>query len=100
QRPGTLPAKARRVSRDGARRRLTGLLRQHYQLAADVRGMKLALDREDAGLRGVEFHFLRLAARDDFLDLVVRNGESVLIRVGLDVVHDLDLDVIALMNDE
>src|SRR5262249_22036333 len=72
--------------------------RQDDQLAAHVCGMQLADDREYPLLVGGELDLLRLATRDHLGDVVRGDGEAVLVRVGGDVVNDLQLHLGALLH--
>src|SRR5262249_43977156 len=73
--------------------------RQHDQLAAHVGGMQLADDREYPLLVGGELDLLRLTTRDHLGDVVRGDGEAVLVRVGGDVVDELQLHLGALLHD-
>src|SRR5688572_17503981 len=75
-------ARRRAVAPAARTRRTTVVMRlgQDDELTRDVRGVQLAVDREDPVLVGLELDRLRLAARHDLGDVVRRNREAVLVR--------------------
>src|SRR5438132_1428826 len=60
--------------------------------------MEVAGDREDARLVGRELDRLRLAPVHDLRDVVARDREAVLARLGLHVVDELERDLRALLH--
>src|SRR5438093_2107097 len=60
--------------------------------------MEVAGDREDARLVGRELDRLRLAPVHDLRDVVARDREAVLVRLGLHVVDELERDLRALLH--